>query len=252
MVSVGDVVDGRYRLIRLVGGGGFGHVYEGSDLRLGNRPVAVKLLDRSMPHEADAPRRFEQEASLLARLDEHDNLVRIIDKGSFHAIPYIVMSFVDGETLAEKLRREKYLPLDEASVYAYEIAVALDFGFTTANMVHRDVKPGNILLRRRDGRALLADLGIAKVLDLTLESNNTIPIGTKEYMAPEQFDGEVCRQTDIYSLACVVFEMLTGTPPYTGTPAQVMKAHRENHIPSLVERSYGRVPGMVHLTRQTW
>jgi eukaryotic-like serine/threonine-protein kinase len=242
MFAVGAVLNRRYRLDRLVGAGGFARVYLATDLTLGRR-VAVKVLQPQQAAALDPAEflaRFAQEARAVAALD-HPNILGVHDFGEVGDTAFLVMPFVEGGTLAERLRVGGPLPPASAVGYLRQIAAALDHAHARG-LIHRDLKPPNFLLRADDDRLLLADFGIAKALSSASAVALTGLIGTPAYMAPEQFRGQVSRATDIYALGCVLFELLAGTPPFTGQPEQLMYGHVMGEIPSVTTRAHGRVP----------
>ena len=216
----------RYRLDRLLQSGAAAYVYLADDCASGRR-VAVKVLREEMTATVSAER-FVAEIGVVGRL-RHPNIVPVIDSGDI-GLPYYVMPFIEGESLRAHLSRLGRLPLVEALRITQDIARALDFAHRH-HVVHRDIKPENVMLDR--GRALLLDFGIALALDPlnTLEfSRRTLPglaLGTIHYMSPEQLDGEseLDGRSDQYSLACMLYEMLCGRPPFTGTPNAVMCQH---------------------------
>jgi serine/threonine-protein kinase len=210
---------GRYRLIRRLGSGGMATVYLARDERLG-REVAVKRLHADSPEEM--ARRLEREARVGASLN-HPNIVTVYDTGTDSEGVVVVMEYVEGETLGAALRRGRLDP-DRAMTVLSGTADALDHAHA-AGVVHRDVKPGNILLRR-DGQVKLVDLGIAQAAAETRVTRTGSVLGTAAYMAPEQLrGGNVCSETDVYALAAVAFEALSGRKPREGrTPMEV--AHR--------------------------
>jgi serine/threonine protein kinase len=239
MVTTGTVLDGLYRLERRVGRGGFGEVYQATDLRL-KRSVAVKVL---YPHliedNSTFLAQFEREAQTVAALD-HPHILTLYYYGQFEDTPYLVMPYIGGGTLADKLAREHRLGMEQAWPYLRQAAEALDYAHRH-KIVHRDIKPQNMLLRDHDTYILLADFGIARLLNSTDSLTLTRVMGSPLYMAPEQFGGQVGFASDIYALGCVLFHMLTGTPPYLGAIHEVENSHKTAPIPSLTER------GGVHL-----
>ena len=237
MVAQGDVLNERYRLDRLLGRGGFARVFLATDLGPLGRQVAVKVLSAELAEESDFLGRFATEAGHVAALD-HPNILPVYDYGEVSGTAFIVMPFVEGGTLQDMLGQHGTFGLTEAIGYLEQAAAALDYAHARG-VVHRDVKPANMLVRP-DGHLFLADFGIAKVLTGT-KTITTRPVRTLAYMAPEQMDGEVSRASDIYALGCVVFELLTGEAPYTGTTQQIMRGHVLASVPSVVERSRGRV-----------
>jgi serine/threonine-protein kinase len=228
------VLAGRYRLRALLGTGGMAQVYDGWDERLA-RPVAVKLLRPDLAAVADLRRRFELEARAAARLS-HPNVVAIFDAGDDHGRSFIVMERLRGETLADSIERGP-VDVDWLRRLAGEVLAALAAAHA-AGIVHRDIKPGNILLGP-DGRAKVADFGIARVVEpppmgSTEASAETaaaltgvgLVVGTPAYLAPERAMGEPATpQSDLYSVGVVLYEALTGRKPYTGTtPAAIAAA----------------------------
>jgi serine/threonine protein kinase len=211
-VSVPVVSGGRYRLERPLGRGGMATVYLARDTEL-DRPVAVKVLAESLAGDAAFRSRLLREARLAARLS-HPNVVSIYDvRESEDGGPYIVMELVDGPTLAELLRERGRLPPDEAVGLAVQACRGLAHAHA-AGLVHRDVKPQNLLLRE-DGMLKVADFGIARAAESTALTQAGTVLGTAAYLAPEQAaGGEVTAAADVYSLGAVVYELLTGQPPY--------------------------------------
>jgi TolB-like protein/Flp pilus assembly protein TadD len=218
----------RYRVERELGRGGMATVYLAHDLRH-DRPIALKVL---LPELALAlgPERFMREIRLAARL-QHPHILTVLDSGQVESagapLFYYTMPFVEGESLRARIDREGPLPADDAIRISREVAGALDHAHRHG-IIHRDVKPENILLS--DGHALLADFGIAKAAaDAGAQLTATgMSLGTPAYMSPEQAtaDPKVDARTDIYSLGCVLHEMLAGEPPFTGPSAQAIIAKR--------------------------
>jgi serine/threonine protein kinase len=203
-------IGGRYRIERPLGHGGMATVYLGRDTEL-ERPVAIKLLAENLAGDDEFRRRFVREAKLAARLSD-PNVVNIYDAGEDDGRPYIVMEHVDGETLADLLARRGRLPPDEARELAAQAASGLAHAHE-AGLVHRDVKPHNLILRR-DGTVKIADFGIARAAETTITQTGTV-LGTAAYLAPEQAMGEkVTAAADVYSLGAVLYELLTGRPPF--------------------------------------
>ena len=214
---------GRYRLERELGEGGMAVVFLAQDLRH-DRKVALKVLrpDLSAAIGAD---RFLREIKLAAGLT-HPHILPVYDSGQAGELLFYVMPNVEGRSLRERLQRERQLPLPEALAITRDVASALDYAHRH-HVVHRDIKPENILLH--EGSAMVADFGIGKALSADASLTQTgMVVGTPTYMSPEQASGDpdVDGRTDLYSLACVLYEMLTGEPPFTGATPQAVIAKR--------------------------
>ncbi len=213
-------VAARYRLERELGQGGMSKVFLAHDLKY-ERAVAVKLLRPELAAEV-GPARFLREIQIAARL-HHPHILPLYDSDQAGGMVYYVMPYIEGETLRHRLARERQLPVDDALQIAREIADALSYAHR-AKVVHRDIKPANILLD--SGHALVADFGIARAVG-TGDSSTGHIIGTPTYMSPEQIEGlELDGRSDIFSLGCVLFEMLVGEPPYRGSSVLSVIANR--------------------------
>jgi len=213
----------QYRLEEEVGAGGMATVYLAEDLRH-DRRVALKVLRPELAAVIGAER-FLAEIKLTANL-QHPHILPLFDSGEADSFLYYVMPFVEGESLRDRLHREKQLPVDEAVRLASEVASALDYAHRHG-VVHRDIKPENILLH--DGHALVADFGIALAASKASGTRMTetgMSLGTPHYMSPEQAMGEreITARSDVYALGAVLYEMLTGEPPFTGSTAQAVVA----------------------------
>ncbi len=220
------VLAGRYVLGDLLGKGGMGEVRRGWDRVLG-RPVAVKLVRG----ESEALRRFGHEVRVLAGLD-HPGLVPVFDAGADGPVSFVVMRLIEGRTLREELESGP-LGLERVRELGIALAEALDH-VHARGVVHRDVKPGNVLLDR-DGRPHLADFGLARRLDTPHLTRSNRIMGTAAYLAPEQVRGEeVSAATDVYALGLLLLECLTGRREYPGgtADAAVARLHRPARIPS--------------------
>ncbi len=239
MIGENSLLNGRYRLGKRIGQGGFAQVFLATDELL-KRRVAVKVLNSELTEDESFLGRFEREAQSIAGL-EHPNILGVYDYGQAEDTAYLVMPFVEGGTLHDLLRRERRLSLPVINNYLQQAAQALDYA-ARRNIVHRDIKPQNILLRQEDDHLFLADFGIAKVISSASSQSRTGIIGTLSYMAPEQLGGNVGRTTDIYALGCVLFQMLTGQLPFVGPTEQVIYGHLTLPVPSLLERSQGTLP----------
>lgn len=221
----------RYRIERELGRGGMGVVFLAHDLKH-DRNVALKVLrpDVAQPVHAD---RFLREIRISARL-QHPNILQLMDSGEADGLTYYVMPYVPGESLRDRLERERQLPLDEALQIAREVADALSYAHAQG-FIHRDIKPENILLG--SGHALVTDFGIAHAIS-TVGAKLTetgIAIGTPAYMSPEQASGsgEFDHRSDIYGLGCVLYEMLAGTTPFTGTHQAIFARKAMDSVPGL-------------------
>ena len=223
---------GRYDIDREIGRGGMAVVYHALD-RQHDREVAIKLLRPELG--AMGPDRFLREIRIEARL-QHPNILPLYDSGTADGLLYHVMPFVEGETLRDRIRREKQLPVPDAVRNALEVSGALLYAHAHG-VDHRDIKPANILLS--GGHALVADFGIARAIASAGEdplTSSGLAVGTPEYMSPEQGTGarEVDGRSDLYALGCTLYEMLGGDPPFTGrTPQSIIARHRHDPPPSL-------------------
>ncbi len=215
----------RYQLERELGRGGMATVYLAQDIKH-DRPVALKVLKPELA-AALGTQRFLREIRIAARLN-HPSILPLHDSGEANGFLYYVMPYVEGESLRGRLKREKQLPLDDALQIAREVADALNYAHSH-DVLHRDIKPENILLH--GGHAVVADFGIARAISAAGGEQLTatgLTVGTPPYMSPEQAigDGELDARSDIYSLGCVVYEMLGGDPPFTGSSAQAILARK--------------------------
>ena len=223
-------LSGTYAIERELGRGGMATVYLAQDIRH-QRRVALKVLRPELAATL-GPDRFLHEIRVAAGL-QHPHILPVFDSGEAAGQLWYTMPYVEGETLRERLRREKHLPLDDACRIAVQVLGALEYAHGHG-IIHRDVKPENILLE--DDQAVLADLGIARAMNAVGEERLTetgLSLGTPAYMSPEQACAEpdIDRRTDIYSLGCVLYEMLAGEPPYTGPTPQAIVARRLTEPP---------------------
>jgi serine/threonine-protein kinase len=214
----------RYAVGRVLGAGGMATVYEAEDIRH-RRPVAIKILKPELGAALGAER-FLREIQITARL-QHPHILPLHDSGEYGGCLYYIMPLVEGESLRDRLTRERQLPVEHAVHVAEHVASALDYAHRHG-VVHRDLKPENILLQ--DGNALVADFGIARAITRAAEGDSLtgtgITLGTPQYMSPEQIaaERELDARTDVYSLGCVLYEMLVGAPPFTAPTAQAVFA----------------------------
>jgi TolB-like protein/Tfp pilus assembly protein PilF/tRNA A-37 threonylcarbamoyl transferase component Bud32 len=234
---------GRYRLDAELGRGGMATVYRVHDLRH-DRAVALKVLHAELAQWLGTER-FLAEIRLSARL-QHPHILTVLDSGDADGQLWFTMPFVDGETLRQRLARERQLPIADALQIARETADALDYAHRQG-VIHRDIKPENILLS--SGHALVADFGIAQAVadqdaDGRRLTETGFTLGTAHYMSPEQASGErrLDARTDIYSLGCVLYEMLAGEPPFTGPTPQAIIAKRFHGDPTPLRTVRPSVP----------
>ena len=214
-------LSGRYRVERQLGEGGMATVYLAEDLKH-DRRVALKVLKSELAAAVGAER-FLAEIKTTAKL-QHPHILPLHDSGTADGLLFYVMPHVEGESLADRLDREHQLPVDEAVRIATNVAEALDYAHRHG-VIHRDIKPANVLMQ--DGKPVIADFGIALAVSTLGGARMTetgLSLGTPHYMSPEQATGDlaVSGATDIYALGCVLYEMLVGEPPYTGSTPQAI------------------------------
>lgn len=228
-----------YQVLGLIGRGGMGAVYRGVQLSL-NRPVAIKLLPAELAASADFVARFQREAQTLARL-QHAGIVAVHDFGrTAEGHLYFIMEFVDGTDLAHLLHTQKLEP-EQALELTLQICEALQYAHSQG-VVHRDIKPANVLLTQ-DGRAKLADFGLARPLTTTPGMTGaSIIMGTPEYMAPEQWAGKVDHRADIYALGVMLYEMLTGTRPQGAFDLPSIKSHVDARLDEVIVKAMRQAP----------
>ena len=224
---------GRFRIEREIGRGGMATVFLAEDLKH-PRKVAIKVLKPELTATLGAER-FLREIAIASKLN-HPHIVPLHDSGTAGDVLYYVMPYVEGESLRERLARDKQLSVDDAVRLTREAAEALEAAHAQG-VVHRDIKPGNILLEA--GHAMVADFGLARAIvhagGDSITSSGLI-VGTPEYMSPEQASGvaDLDARTDVYSLGCVLYEMLAGEAPYTGPTAQTIVAKQMSQpVPSV-------------------
>jgi serine/threonine-protein kinase len=234
----------RYLIEQELGEGGMATVYLAHDVKH-ERKVALKVLRPELAAVIGAER-FLGEIKVTANL-QHPHILPLYDSGSVEGLLYYVMPYVAGESLRDRLDREKQLPVDDAVAIAAAVAGALDYAHRHG-VVHRDIKPENVLLH--DGQPVVADFGIALALSAAGGSRLTetgLSLGTPHYMSPEQATGDrgIDGRSDIYALACVAYEMLAGDPPHTGSSAQSVIAKIVTEAPTPLSRVRSRVPSHV-------
>ncbi|HKP18188.1 MAG TPA: protein kinase [Gaiellaceae bacterium] len=229
----GELIAERYELEELVGKGGMSSVYRAHD-RLLERTVAIKLLHEHYSRDDDYVERFRREARSAAQLS-HPNIVTVIDRGEADGRQFIVFEYIDGQNLKQLVQRQGRLPVRTALELAIEVGRALAFAHEHG-LVHRDVKPQNVLLGNGDVK--VTDFGIARSVDVKsgLTQTGTV-LGTSEYVAPEQASGQqVDALSDVYSLGVVVYELLAGNPPYSGESfVAVAMRHVHDPVPSIAQ-----------------
>lgn len=247
--KIGSTLGGKYRIEECLGQGGMGSVYRVTHLFL-NKQFALKAVNNRVATDI-AVQRFQQEAKMATLLD-HPSLVKVHDFGVFDdATPYLVMDLIDGITFAELLKQNGPISIDDVPVLFSQVCFAL-LSAHECGIVHRDIKPGNLMLctkvpKRAEGSVKIVDFGIAKLLfreagEIQALTKTGEIFGSPLYMSPEQCFGDVVdNRSDIYSLGCVLFEMLTGTPPYVGpTALNTMMLHDAAKPPTLKEASLGK------------
>jgi predicted ATPase len=256
---------GRYRIERELGAGGMATVYLAEDVKH-RRKVAVKVL-RPELLASGGHERFLREITTTANL-RHPNILPLFDSGDAAGLLFYVMPYLVGESLRDRLQRETQLPVADAVRIADEVADALSYAHAHG-VIHRDIKPENVLLEA--GHAIVADFGIAHAVTASGDEKLTVTgtaLGTPHYMSPEQWSGEaVDGRSDLYALACMLYEMLAGSPPFTGpTPVAVMAGHAVHPVPSLssacpsvtgpvaaaVERALAKSPADRFATVEEW
>ena len=247
---------GHYKLVRLIGAGGMGQVYEATDTRL-DRTVAIKVLPPHVAGQPDVRARFEREARTISQLN-HPHICTLYDVGRENGVDFLVMEHIEGETLAERLEK-RALPLDQALQRGIEIADALDKAHRHG-VVHRDLKPGNVMLTKSGAKLL--DFGLAKPMAMPsqvgsekatatkMTQEGTI-IGTFQYMAPEQLEGkEADARTDIFTLGSVLYEMVTGRTAFEGnSKASLIAAILEHEPPAMSTLQTMTPPVLDHVVR---
>jgi serine/threonine-protein kinase len=220
---------GKYKIIEEVGRGNFATVYKAVDTTL-DRTVALKVLAPHLLWDYTFVQRFQREARVAASLD-HPSIVAIYEVNQIEGVHFIAMQFLEGRTLSQILEAEGQLAVSQVQAIVEQVSFALDYAHARG-FVHRDVKPGNVIVAD-DGRATLTDFGLVKAGEGTKLSTTGVIFGTPEYMSPEQAQGEkVDRRSDVYSLGIMLFEMLTGQVPFEAdTPLEVPVKHLTAALP---------------------
>ncbi|HEY5946796.1 MAG TPA: serine/threonine-protein kinase, partial [Kofleriaceae bacterium] len=241
IVAIGSLLDGRYRVDAILGVGGMGRVYKAEHTGIG-RAVAIKVLHARLGGSKEAAQRFQREAMASGRLD-HPNIVGVSDFGTLDdGSLYLVMEALEGEPLGKRLEREKRIPWPEALSLIRAVLSGLKHAHDKG-VVHRDVKPDNIFLARKDGSQIvkILDFGIAKLYAGNADDPATtragLTVGTPAYLSPEQaVGGAITPASDLYSTSVVLYEMLTGRAPFTDEdPLAMLRAHVSQDPPPFAE-----------------
>ncbi len=238
----GQILDGRYRVIEPIGEGAMGSVYRAERLKLG-RIVAIKVMNESLPDEMSSRRRFEREATAMAKL-EHPHCASVLDIGVHDRRPYVVMDFVSGTNLT-KLIEQGPVPIARAVEITRQVLSGLAHAHALG-IVHRDIKPANVVLSQKAGlgdHATLLDFGLARLSEESSNLTSGVILGTPSYMAPEQIRGLLIDgRTDLYACGVMLFELLTGTKPFRSAnsePIEVCMMHITVPAPRLAEKLPG-------------
>ncbi|GGV09348.1 Stk1 family PASTA domain-containing Ser/Thr kinase [Lactobacillus acetotolerans] len=231
MIDKGYLLGDRYRIIDTLGEGGMANVYLAEDIIL-QRKVAVKILRLDLQKEPQTLARFQREALATSELS-HPNIVSVLDVGTDHGLPYMVMEYVDGPNLEEYIQKKSPLDLHEVIRIMDQILSAMTLAHKH-NVIHRDLKPQNVLMDKK-GNIKIADFGIAVALNQSSITQTNSAMGSVHYMSPEQTRGGlVTKQSDIYSLGIILYELITGKVPFNGdTPVAIALKHAQEPIPSI-------------------
>ena len=247
MNLLGKTIGGKYKVLEQIGSGGMAVVYRGEHIYL-KKPVAIKVMLPSFSEKPELVQRFLQEAEMASKLD-HPNIVKIFDFGDEDGLLYLVMQFIDGDTLERILRHRGKLSLREAINITLQVLSALQYAHEKG-LVHRDIKPGNVMINK-EGRAYLLDFGIAVFGGMG--GGEKTATGTPEYMAPEQFRGRADRRSDLYSVGVMLYEMLTGKTPFQDAKDIYELQHRilrdpipptgiDPEIDAILEKALSKLP----------
>ena len=240
-MTTNDIVSGRYRILGIIGTGGMSIVYKARDEKNG-RIVALKVLKDEFQENVEFVRRFRHEA-LAASQMQHPNIVKLYSVGSDGDVPYLVMEYVEGRTLKQVIEKEGRLKSERAVTYALKILAALDHAHRN-HIIHRDIKPQNILVDN-DDNIKVADFGIARLVNAstkTLSDSNSV-MGSVHYVSPEQANAEpVDEKSDLYSMGIVLYEMLTGTVPFDGETPVAIALKQVSELPRSMRTYYRDIP----------
>jgi serine/threonine protein kinase len=240
---LGQLLEGRYKIIKKLGEGGMSHVYLAEDQVEGNTRYAIKVLSPALSQDENAMARLRREAELGGRL-EHPNICHIIRMGETpEGLVYIVMPYIEGEVLSDRTHRSGQLPVEEVVRWVNDISAGLQRAHQL-QIVHRDLKPENVMIARGkngEDRAVVMDFGLAKERraspELAKLTATGIVLGTPEFMSPEQLRGKpLDGRTDVYSLALMTYEMLTGKLPFAGRTQQEMMINRLRTEPTPIRQ----------------
>jgi serine/threonine protein kinase len=240
---IGKTLEGRYKIVKKLGEGGMSYVYLAEDMADGNARCAIKILSPALSKDENAMARLRREAELGGRL-EHANICHIIRLGeTSERLVYIVMPYIEGEILADRTHRSGQLPLDEVVRWVNDISAGLERAHEL-QIVHRDLKPENVMItqgKNGESRAVVMDFGLAKERraspELAKLTATGIVLGTPEFMSPEQLRGKpLDGRTDVYSLALMTYEMLTGKLPFAGRTQQEMMINRLRNDPTPIRQ----------------
>ena len=240
---IGKTLEGRYKIIKKLGEGGMSYVYLAEDMAAGNARCAIKILSPALSKDENAMARLRREAELGGRL-EHANICHIVRLGETpDRLVYIVMPYIEGEILADRTHRSGQLPLDEVVRWVNDISAGLERAHEL-QIVHRDLKPENVMIaqgKNGEARAVVMDFGLAKERraspELAKLTATGIVLGTPEFMSPEQLRGKpLDGRTDVYSLALMTYEMLTGKLPFAGRTQQEMMINRLRNDPTPIRQ----------------
>ena len=248
----GQILDDRYRVLEPIGAGAMGNVYRAERLKLG-RIVAIKVMNESLPDEASSRRRFEREATAMAKL-EHPHCASVLDVGVHGSQPYVVMDFVSGDNLTTLIKQGP-VPVERAVEITRQVLSGLAHAHELG-IVHRDIKPANIVLSHKVGvgdHAKILDFGIARLSDESSNLTSGVILGTPNYMAPEQIRGLLLDgRADLYACGVMLFELLTGAKPFrsaNNAPVEVCMMHLNVPAPRLADklpgREFGALEGIV-------
>ena len=223
----GDSV-GPYKVESMLGEGGMGRVYRATGPA--GEVVALKVVKAELARDDTFRRRFEREAGAAARVN-HTNVVPVVGQGEHNGVPYMAQQFIAGGSLEDKINREKQLDLRESVEICTQVADGLD-AMHSEDLIHRDVKPGNILLDA-EGKAYITDFGLMKDREASVLTKPGQALGSMDYMSPEQIRGEeVTAQSDVYALGCVMIECLSGSPPFADRQGmRILWAHLQEDPP---------------------